>query len=309
MVDLRDPGGCERWPAGEPMRGMRGEHVEVRRPGRPQSGERAEVARRRRVRVVGSERGELEEEREPRVDRVIDEFRALGGEHVSEVVGRLVTVVVQGSVLVERVVELGVAETRHVPFVEAGRLVGQGKAGRDRALLQVAVEVLAHHRRDIARTLELDRERLALLAAQVEQAEPAVGAEVLHDLRVVREVAGEDRRPRGAAQRVRDEVIRERHPLLLQRRHVRHVSQEVHREVVGEHEHDVRPLRRRLGRRRLLAASAATAQHPHRRQHQPGDHHHGDHQVAEPESPWTRASPLRRPSAQAGRYLAGSERA
>jgi hypothetical protein len=56
----------------------------------------------------------------------------------------------------------------------------------------------------------------------------------------------------GAAQGVRHEVVGEREALALHGQHVRHVPDQVGRQVVGQDEHDVRPPRerRRGGRRR-----------------------------------------------------------
>ena len=109
----------------------------------------------------------------------------------------------------------------------------------------VAVEVLAHQGRPVAATLEAGGERVPLLAARVEEREPTVIATVGEDARVVRILAGEGRRTRGAAEGVGDDVVRERRAPRPQLSDVRHVLDQVPGQVVGEDEDDVRPLGRR----------------------------------------------------------------
>ena len=111
--------------------------------------------------------------------------------------------------------------------------------------LRVAVQVLAHHRGAVAGPLQGDREGVPLFAASMEGLEPAL--EVAVDVGVVGKVAGEDRRARGAAQRVRDEVVGESDALALHGQDVRHVSDEIGRQVVRQDEHDVRPPREPRG--------------------------------------------------------------
>ena len=79
-----------------------------------------------------------------------------------------------------------------------------------------------------------------LVAVAVVGVVPAVRAGVGEDAVVVGVLAGEDRRPGRAAQRVGHVVPRHRLAGLLQRHDVRHVRGEVPRQVVGEDEHDVR---------------------------------------------------------------------
>jgi hypothetical protein len=78
----------------------------------------------------------------------------------------------------------------------------------------------------------------------MKRAEAAVCAHVLEHPGAVRVAAGEDRGPRRAAQRVRDHVAAEGRPLLLQGQDLRHVWDEVRRQVVRQHEDDVRALGR-----------------------------------------------------------------
>ena len=235
-VDPRDLSRSQRRPVGQPQRRARRQRVEARGPRGVEPREVVRVARSGHERIVGRERRELEIERLVRRRGGVDELNALGGDHVGEIVRRLVSVVLEGAVFVQRVVELGIAPAGHVPFAPARRDVGVGH-GRG---LHVAVQVLAHHRRLVAGALERGSERVLLLAAEVEQVKAAVRTRVLEDAGVVREVAGQDRRPRRAAQRVRDEVVVERETVALHRLHVRHVREQVHRQVVGEDEHDVR---------------------------------------------------------------------
>src|SRR6266498_2093216 len=93
----------------------------------------------------------------------------------------------------------------------------------------------------------------------MEKREATVAAAVREDPSVVRVLAGEDRGAGRAAERVRDEVVREGRPLLLHLADVRHVLDEVPGEVVREDEDDVRPRLRRLplGGRSVRAREAA----------------------------------------------------
>ena len=197
------------------------------------------VPRRRDIRSVRSERGHLEHERLVRRGGRGDERRGPGREHVGQVVVRCVPVIAHFAVLVERVVELPVTVARHIPSVPARR---------DRVGGGVAVEVLAHQRGAVAGLLQRHRERLRLVAVGVVGLVPAVVTGVGEYPVVVGVLAGEDRRTRRAAQRIDDVVMRERQPGLLQRKHVRHVADQVPGQVVGEDEDEVRPWRvRRVG--------------------------------------------------------------
>src|SRR5438552_1200857 len=103
------------------------------------------------------------------------------------------TVGLQGTVVVQDVVELGIASAGDVPAVPVRRYVGRrGRRGVGVAA-HVPVQVLAYHRGAVAGVVERGGERVLLLAARVELVEPAVPTDVAVDAGVVREVAGEDR--------------------------------------------------------------------------------------------------------------------
>ena len=137
----------------------------------------------------------------------VDERACLGGQHVDQVVLRLVAVMPHRAVLVKVVVELEVAVPGYVPLVPAGR---------DRIARHVAVQVLAHHRGAVAGRVQRHRPRFPLVAVGVEGGVPAVGAGVGEDPVVVRVLAGEDGRTRRAAQRVDHVVLRHRGAALFQ---------------------------------------------------------------------------------------------
>ena len=223
--------------------------------GRHQAGEQIGVTRRRDVRRVRRKGRELEEERLAHGGRPVDEMRAAAGDHVGEIVPRSVAEVVDRPVDVELVAELAIAPPGDVPLRPSGGHCRTGDGGAARAL-QIAVDVLAHHRRAVPGALESDVERAVLVAVVVERLEAAEGACVGEDARVVRELPGEDRGARRAAQRVGDEVVVERHPVGLQRLHLRHVRQQVHRQIVGEHEDDVGMARAGLEVGRLAGDAA-----------------------------------------------------
>ena len=175
---------------------------------------------------------------------LVDEVGAFARNDVGQVVGLVVAVEMKVAVLVERVVELGVSPAGDVPFVPARRdvrrrHVGGLPVGVAAPGFQVAIQILAHQRGQVAGALQRDRERVLLLASIVERPKASLSPEVREHVRVVREVARQDRGPRRTAQRVRHEVIVERHPACLHRLDVRHVAKEVHRQVVRQHEHDV----------------------------------------------------------------------
>ena len=130
------------------------------------------------------ERGDLEQERLVPSRRGADEVDALGREHARQVVPGVVAVVAHLPVAVHVVAVLGVAVAGHVPLAPPGWHAVPRRP--------VPVQVLAHQRRAVALLLERDRERVALLAPSVENVEAPVGAEVREDVRVVREVPGED---------------------------------------------------------------------------------------------------------------------
>ena len=184
------------------------------------------------------ERRQLEEERLMCPGRRVDEVHAAPGDHVRQVGIRAVAEPMDRPVDVHRVVVLRVPPSGDVPLVPTRRHVGPRYRG---AGLQVAVEVLAHQGRAIARLLERDVEARLLVPVAVESLDPPVGAAVREDAGVVRELAGEDRRSRRAAQRVGDEVVVEGRAAQGERLHLGHEPHEIHRQIVGEHEHDVRP--------------------------------------------------------------------
>ena len=173
--------------------------------------------------------------------RSVDEVDALAIEDIGQIILRLVAVPHDVPILVERVVVFGVTVSGDVPLAPSGLY---------RVLRLVSVQILAHHRGPIARGLQRRREGGVLVALRVERLVAAVVTLVGEDPGVVRVLPGEHRRPRRAAQRVRHVVVRERHSPLPHLLDVRHVGEQVHRQVVGQHEHDVRPagLVRRRGR-------------------------------------------------------------
>ena len=172
--------------------------VEGRRARCLQPGEVGGVPRRRRVRPVRRERRDLEEERLALAGGVVDERGALAREHVGQIGARTRPVVDQLPVLVEVVVELGIAVAGDVPFVPAGWDVAL--LAVDETLRLVAVQVLAHHRGLVAARLELGREGGVLLALRVEDRKAAVVAAVGEDPGVVRVAAREGGRSRRAAE-------------------------------------------------------------------------------------------------------------
>ena len=198
-----------------------------------------------RVGRMGRERGQLEEERIVGRGAAVNEGCAASCEHVGQVSMPAVPEMTNRPVDVERVVVFRVAVAGHVPLVPAGRNVRVGHAAA-RGALEVAVEVLAHHRCAVARLLQGDVEALLLLASSVEDGHTAVGPDVGEHPGVVGKGPGEDRGARRAAQRVRDEVVAKAHALALEGLDVGHEAQQVKREVVGEDEHDVR-MRARWG--------------------------------------------------------------
>ena len=105
----------------------------------------------------------------------------------------------------------------------------------------VPVQVLPHHLRLVPlRRQRRGERRLRRVPAVLEGGVSAGVPRVGEHAGVVRILAGEDRRSRGAAQRLGHEVVAEGDALLLHRLHVRHVRDQVPGEIVGEEEEDVR---------------------------------------------------------------------
>ncbi len=258
------------------------------------------IARRRRIRRVGSERRELEEERLARRGRAVDERHAPASQDIGQVVPRPMPEIVERPVLVELIVKFRVPPSSDVPFVPARRNIG----GRHRGLLgtlEVAVEILAHHRRAVARALERHVECVELIPVRVERADPTVGAHVREHPGVVRKIAGEDRRARRTAQRIRDEIVVEGHALRLERLHLGHETNQVRRQVVSEHKHDVRPVRharraRRGDRGQPRGTGPTRRGRPCDRRHGPAEKRKRDERDRDPppapEPPRTRHQPL-----------------
>ena len=208
-----------------------------------EGGEAVCVARGRDRRRVRREGPHVQHERGPLRDRFVREADPLAREHVRQVVLRAEAVAHDAHRAREAVAEALVAVAGDCPVGPPRRHVRPAERGAD-ARRRVLVEVLAHQRRAVADALQVRRVGVLLQAVGVEREEAAVGAGVAEDPGVVRVLAGEDRRARRAAQRVRHEVVREARAAPLQAPHVRHVGQQVARQVVGQDEDDVR-LRRR----------------------------------------------------------------
>ncbi len=256
-VDLRDLRAAERFEAAQPGRLVRADRVEGRCARSARAGELAVVAPGRRVGRMGRERRQLEHERPSAGGRARDERHALSCDHVGQVVAWAIAVRAYVPVAVHVVAVLGIAVAGDVPLAPAGRdrcaaLRGDGRAravarrraqpqARDGAVRLVPVQVLAHQRRAVALALHRDGERFLLLAAFAKDAVAAFRGAVVEHARVVWIATGQDRRARGAAERVGHEVVAEAHAAALHPQHVRHVAHEVRREVVGQHEDDVRP--------------------------------------------------------------------
>ena len=224
--------------------------VEAGRAGEPRGGEVVAVPGRRHRggltgRVVGLARTAAVrgEERDREVERLgprrapVDDVDRLPGVEIG-LVRALVRV--ERPVLVERVA------------VEAvrGRVDGAAPLVVPRWDLRripapVAVQVLAEVGGVVAGLLEPDGQRVRVVELRVAAARRGVA----HDAVVVRVLAGEERRARGAAERVRDEALGEGRPAVAQESpHVRHDPHRLDRLVVG-HDHD--DVRARLRRRRL----------------------------------------------------------
>ena len=98
---------------------------------------------------------------------------------------------------------------------------------------------------------------------------PPNGGTLARDAGAVRVAPGEDRGPRRTAQRVGDDVAVEARALALHLLDVAHVRQQVARQVVGQHEHDVRLARPRCGARsaraRMVSSASRMSDIQHRR--------------------------------------------
>jgi hypothetical protein len=178
-----------------------------------------------------------EEERLTARRALADETHGLPRDHVRLVVARSLAVVAQAAVLVEREAEVvvGAGVDAAVPVVPADRDLA-------RVALAVLVEVLADQGGVVARTLQPDRQRLALVAEGV--VAPVREVVPRHSV-VVRVLPGEERGPRRAAERVVHVAVRERRARapdqLAHLGHDAHVGRAL---VVGGHDNDVGPLGR-----------------------------------------------------------------
>ncbi len=197
--------------------------------------ERARVTRRRNKWRVRREGGDLDEE--GRALRLLDEFDCRAREHIGHIIARFPAVVDDLAIFIQRVVELGIAEAADVPFVPPHR----GAVPRR----LIAVQIFSEHGSLVADALKCHRESVRLITVGVEAAVAAVRFEVTEHSSVMRKLAGEDRRARRAAKRIGDEVIRKGGAVALHLLHVRHELQQVQREIVSEHEDDIRALQRR----------------------------------------------------------------
>ena len=241
--------------------------------------QRPEMARRRhggavagpaRVAAAAPVRGrvaELEVERRRGLGVGADEALRLLGEDVGAVVLLGVRVLAQDAVLVQRVVEvLGARGGEHVPVVPAlGHVARHGPV-----LVGLGVPVL--ELADVGGLVPgaLEPERQVVVAVKlVEDAVAAVRGDVGEHVVVVRVLAGEDRRPRRAAER---EVVVEalhRHALALQL-----LADDLHHPhragllVVGEQDDDVR-----LRAEGLSARAGRAPGRPQQHRRQRCDHH------------------------------------
>ena len=205
---------------------------------------------RTRVRPPGVRRGvgEPQEERRRFRGPAADEVDRLSGQHILLEVGLVVTVLSERPVVVEGV-------------VVDPLLIGSGRvpfrpAGRHRGIVLVVVQILADQRRVVAGVLQPDGE-VVVTVEGLEALEAAVRARVAPHAVVVGVLAGEEGRARRAAERVVDEAVRERRPLVADQRvgAVHHLHR-LERLVVGLDHHHVGPgLRggRRAERRRARA--------------------------------------------------------
>ena len=166
-----------------------------------------------------------------------DEPRGATGDQIGQVVARAVPGEHRATVVGQLVAEAAVAATRPQPLVPAGI-----RAGAERL---VAVQVLPHQRGSVAGALERDRDAALACAVPAKGPVAAFGSRIAQHVGVVRERAGQDRRPRAAAERVGDDELPERHPSTLHPAHLWHVPQQVPRQVVGEDIDDVGSRRRR----------------------------------------------------------------
>ena len=174
-------------------------------------------------------------------------WTALCGEHVGRVVRRLVPVVDEVAVVVDRVVVVLLHRdaVHDLPVVPARRdgVVDVG--------VGVGVEVLADERRLVAGVVHPDPE----VVRRVLEGREAVRPEVLQESRVMRVLAGEDAGPRRPTEGRRHVRVGEGHPVVgEQLLDVLHDRRPVRALVVAQDQDDVEPLvggmPARLGRRR-----------------------------------------------------------
>ena len=230
-IDRLGVGGGERRDLCEPRRRIARLLVVGRRAWRGQAGELIGITRCRHVRPVRREGRDLQHEGLGRRHRTVDERHRLGREHIGQIVAGLVAVVVDRPVLVEVIVEPGIPVAADGPFAPARRRLV------DRL---IAVEVLAEEAGPIAGLLQSHSIGLRLVAVPVERGNAAVIAAVGEHPVVVRILTGQERRSRWAAQRINDVEPRHRRAGPLHGEHVRHEPHEVPRQVIDQHEDDVR---------------------------------------------------------------------
>ena len=195
---------------------------------------------RRVVGAVGGVEPEVHQERRLRGSQPVDELDRLVSQHIGLVLARLVAVELElgrvggRGLLDQLVVEVeGALGDLPVPLVPRGR-----DRQRRRQDPGVAVQVLADVEVVVARVLGPDRKRVRLLGP--ERVPSAERRDVASDQMVVHVLAGQQARPRRAAEGIGDVAAPERRPLRPdQRLHVRHRRELVRGLVVGEDEDDV----------------------------------------------------------------------
>ena len=192
------------------------------------------MPRRRQVGSVGGVRREVEEQ--PLVGRrAVEELHRPLRQHVGGVVGRV------GAVLAAVAEPVVVVGARPVRRTERGEAVPSRRGVALRRPVGEGVEVLADQAGAVAARRQRGREGAVLVAVLVEPP-PATGRPgVGPHAGVVREPAGQQRRPRRAAQRGRHHRVAERGAAVDQQPlHLRHPGQGAGRLVVGQDHHHVR---------------------------------------------------------------------
>ena len=121
---------------------------------------------------MGGKGRDLDEERLAR--RVHDELKRDARDHVGQIGRGLTAIVDQSTVFIQRLIKLGIAVARDIPFVPPG---GRRVFGRT-----VTVQIFAEHPSPIAAALQRNCEGAGLIAVGVE---PAIGLKVAEHAAVV----------------------------------------------------------------------------------------------------------------------------